>query len=374
MRIKLSRIVRVLACASAMLTLGAAPAGAAEPVPTAASTSMQVAIKPAKPFAFEEGGKWKGYSVELWEAIARKNNWTYTWMPADTVPKALGSVQNGQAAVAVGALSITEEREKVLDFSQPFFESGLQIVAPAAAAGSIWMALEGLMSAPVVSGIVGLLGCLLVVSWLLWLFERKRNEESFPQPLGAGMKEAVWWSTNVLIAGGCENKAPEGTPGRLVAVLWMLGGIAFTSYITAVFTSTLTVNRLNADIKGVEDLKSVTVATIQGSSSDVFLGKQGLTSLGQADIDTAMKALSSGKAGAVVYDAPMIRYWLTTNTQAAEKMVLVGSTFARQHYGFAMPIDSPNRKAINTALLELRDEGFLEQLEQRWFGASTTQQ
>lgn len=359
---------RLLVGLAVGLTLSASGVHAADAA--TGTAAMQVAVKPAKPFAFEEGGQWKGFSVELWDAIARKNNWNYTWVPIDTVPKALTSVQNGQTAVAVGALSITEEREKVLDFSQPFFESGLQIVAPAASAGSIWMALEGLMSAPVVGGLGGLLACLLLVSWLLWLFERKRNEESFPQPLGAGMKEAVWWSTNVLIAGGCENKAPEGTPGRLVAVLWMLGGIAFTSYITAVFTSTLTVNRLNSDIQGVEDLKGVAVATIQGSSSDAFLAKQGLTSLGQADIDAAMNALATGKAGAVVYDAPLIRYWLTTNEVAAKKMVMVGSKFARQHYGFAMPIDSSHRKAVNTALLELRDEGFLDQLEQRWFGTS----
>lgn len=360
--------------ASLLLAAGMAATAHANTTPasaavTPAASSMQVAVKPAKPFAFEEGGKWKGFSVDLWEAIARKNNWTYTWVPIDTVPKALSAVQTGQASLAVGALSITEEREKVLDFSQPFFESGLQIVAPAAAAGSIWMALEGLWSAPVVGGLSGLVLCLLLVSWLLWLFERKRNEESFPQPLGAGMKEAVWWSTNVLIAGGCENKAPEGTPGRLVAVLWMLGGIAFTSYITAVFTSTLTVSRLNSDIQGLEDLKGVPVATIQGSSSEAYLRDQGLSSQGLPDIDAAMNALAAGKAGAVVYDAPLIRYWLNTNEIAAEKMVLVGSKFARQHYGFAMPIDSPHRKAINTALLELRDEGFLEELEQRWFGA-----
>lgn len=368
----LSSVIRAAACAGALLlgsTLSAHAADNTLAAP-AALTPLTVAVKPAKPFAFQEDGRWQGFSVELWEAIAKKNGWSTQWLPADTVPKALQSVQDKQAAVAVGALSITEEREKVLDFSQPFYESGLQIAAPVATTGSIWVAMEGLMSAPVLGGIGGLVACLLLVSWLLWLFERKRNEESFPQPLGAGMKEAVWWSTNVLIAGGCENKAPEGTPGRLVAVLWMLGGIAFTSYITAVFTSTLTVNRINANIQGMDDLKGVSVATITGSSSEAFLNRTGLKPEGVKDIDAAMQALTSQRAGAVVYDAPMIRYWLTTHEQAAEKVTLVGSPFARQYYGFALPINSEHRKAINRALLELSDEGFLDQLEKRWFGTS----
>jgi len=338
---------------------------------TPSSATLQVAIKPAKPFAYQEDGKWKGFSVELWESIARKNKWQFEWVPMKTVPEALSAVQAGKADVAIGALSITEEREQVLDFSQPFFESGLQIAAPAASTGTIWRALQGLLTMELLGGIGAILGVMLVVSWLLWLLERKRNEESFPQPMGQGMKEALWWSTNTLIAGGCENIAPAGTPGRLVAVMWMLGGIAFTSYITAVFTSTLTVDRMNTTINSVDDLKSIRVATVKGSSSEAFFNKQNVSVLPEADIDTAMQALADKKAGAVVYDAPLIRYWLTTHEQVKDKLGLVGSPFARQHYGFAMPIESPLRKSVNTAMLELRGEGYLEQLEQRWFGGST---
>ncbi len=333
---------------------------------------LHIAIKPAKPFAYQEDGKWKGFSVELWESIARKNKWQFEWVPTKTVPEALSAVQAGKVDVAIGALSITEEREQVLDFSQPFFESGLQIAAPAASTGTIWRALQGLLTMELLSGIGAILAVMLLVSWLLWLLERKRNEESFPQPMGQGMKEALWWSTNTLIAGGCENIAPSGTPGRLVAVMWMLGGIAFTSYITAVFTSTLTVDRMNTTINSVDDLKSIRVATVKGSSSEAFLNKQNVSTLPEVDIDTAMQALADKKAGAVVYDAPLIRYWLTTHEQVKDKLGLVGSPFARQHYGFALPIESPLRKSVNTAMLELRGEGYLEQLEQRWFGTNTT--
>ncbi len=350
-----------------------APATPASASPAAPAKTLQVAIKPAKPFAYEEDGKWKGLSVELWESIARKNKWQFQWVPTKTVPEALSAVQAGKVDVAIGALSITEEREQILDFSQPFFESGLQIAAPAASTGTIWRALDGLLTPELLGGLAGIVACLVFVSWLLWLLERKRNEESFPQPLGSGMKEAMWWSTNILIAGGCENKTPEGTPGRLVAVLWMLGGIAFTSYITAVFTSTLTVDRMNTTINSVDDLKSIRVATVKGSSSEAFLNKQNVSTLPEADVDAAMQALVDKKAGAVVYDAPLIRYWLTTHEQFKDKLGLVGSPFSRQHYGFAMPIDSPLRKSVNTAMLELRGEGYLEQLEQRWFGGNKTQ-
>lgn len=379
----LRRVVLSLAC----LGLGGAAMAAPEASPsttTAASTVnagqantpgpvLRVAVKPAKPFAYEEGGQWKGYSVELWTAIAQKNKWQFEWVPMETVPQTLEAIQQGQADVGVGALSITDEREKVLDFSQPFFEAGLQIATQAGAAGSIWVALQGLMSAPVIGGLGALVVALLLVSWLLWLLERRQNAESFPEPMGQGLKESLWWSTNTLIAGGCENISPRGTAGRLVAVVWMLGGIALTSYITAVFTSTLTVDRLNTSVRSMDDLKGQLVGTIEGSSSDAFLSKEGIPLEGHDTIDSAMQALVHNEVKAVVYDAPLLRYWLTTHPGETDKLVLAGEPFAKQHYGYAVPIGSAKRKEINNALLELRASGFLEELEKRWFGANQTQ-
>lgn len=328
---------------------------------------LRVLVKPAQPFAFQEGGQWKGYSVDLWKAVAEKNGWRFEWVPVETVPQALEALQKKQADVAVGALSITGERERLLDFSVPFYESGLQIMARGESSGSILVALEGLLATPVWAGLLVLVGSLVVVSWLLWWLERKRNEESFPIPAKEGLPEALWWSTNVLIAGGCENKAPVGTPGRLLAVLWMLGGIAFSSYITAVFTSTLTVSNLNSQVRGVADLQGDVVATIEGSSSETYLGRLGVPTEGHDSLDSAIAALEAGDVKGVVYDMPMLRYWLVTNASRSEKIHLVGAVFDRQHYGFALPIGSERRKPINEAVLELRAEGFFDELNRRWF-------
>src|SRR5690606_32308823 len=120
-------------------------------------------------------------------------------------------------------------------------------------------------------------------------------------------------------------------PGRLLAVVWMLGGIAFTSYITAVFTSTLTVTRLTTQVRGVSDLKGQLVGTLEGSSSDAFLSKAGIPLEGHDSVDAVMQALLRKEVKAVVYDAPMLRYWMASNPSSTDKLALAGDTFARQH-------------------------------------------
>lgn len=357
-------LAAALACTAGAWAAPAAPAAAASAAPAAGE--LRVVIKPAKPFAFEENGQWKGYSVELWKAAAEQAGLRYTVTKVDTVPEALAALKEGRADVAVGALSITEERERQFDFTHPFYESGLQILAPVTQQSSILVAINGLLSAPVAGGAVGLVLALIVVSWLLWRLERNLNEESFPAE-GKGFGEAVWWSVNTLIAGGCENKAPVGWAGRSIAIVWMLGGIAFTSYITAVFTSTLTVNNLNSQVRGLADLQGQLVGTVDGSSSEAYLARMGLPMETHENVDEAIAALLKKDVKAVVYDAPLLRYWQATHPKEGENLQLVGEIFDRQHYGYALKLGSPQRKVINEALLQLRAQGAFDEQERKWF-------
>jgi len=342
------------------------------PVAAQSTTDLKVAIKPAKPFTFQEGDQWKGYSVDLWNEIGQLKGWKTEFLAKEKVPEVLGAVQSKEANIAIGALSVTEEREKLMDFSHPIYESGLQIVTKASSVGSILDAAKGLLSAQVLGGLAFLVFALLAVSWLLWRLERQHNEENFPKSASQGMKESLWWSTNILIAGGCENISPIGTAGRLVAVAWMLGGIAFTSYITAVFTSTLTVNRLDSEVHELQDLDGQNIATVTGTSSADYLKKKGAKVVDFPNIDEAMGALSRKDIKAVVYDAPIVRYWITTHPKQAEEMVLAGEPFARQHYAFAMHMGSELRKEVNEALLQLKTSGRLEEINKRWFGGAGT--
>ena len=74
---------------------------------------------------------------------------------------------------------------------------------------------------------------LVLVSHILWWFERKHNHEDFPHHYGQGMVESIWWTTCVLIGGMCMNKDPKGITGRVIGTAWALVGIAMISYLTA---------------------------------------------------------------------------------------------------------------------------------------------
>ncbi len=331
----------------------------------APAKKLSIVANPAAPFVSEKNGVLSGLDIDLWHRIALEMQLPFEVKAVANVPAALAAVADGSADVAIGAISITADREKSGDFSHPYFQSGLQILAPARSQGSVFAAFKGLLKMDTLKVIGVLLLALFLNSHLLWWLERRKNPEAFPPQYARGVFETTWWSVSTLITGGCENLAPIGVGGRLCGVVWMLGSIGLTAYITATLASTMTVNTLTSDIKDLGDLQGKTVATKVGSSAESFLKSHGLPPQTFGTIDDACGALASGKVDAVVFDAPLLRYYLSTH--AGTKLQLVGTLFEKQHYGFALPEGSPYRKQINRALLQLDEEGYFEELDRKWF-------
>ena len=330
-----------------------------------AADKLRVVVKPAEPFAFEQGGVLMGYSVDLWKKAAADAGLVFETRVVDTVPELLEAVEDGSADVGVGAISITPDREAVLDFSHPFFKSGLQVMARAKGEAGAFSAFRALWNRNVAEVVLVLLLAVFLISHILWVVERKINPESFPEGYVRGVWESTWWSIATLISGGCENKAPVGVAGRLVAVVWMLGGIGLTSYITATLASAMTVNTLSAEVSGLSDLRGTRVGTVAGSSSEALLKRIGFDVAVFPDLAEAAEALRSGAVKGVIYDSPLLRYYVAQNPSAG--LSLVGDPFDLQDYGFALRLGSPLRKELNAALLKLQVSGWTDELEDNWF-------
>ncbi|MBS2021580.1 MAG: transporter substrate-binding domain-containing protein [Deltaproteobacteria bacterium] len=353
---------------SSLFALAAIACGFSSLASAAPSSTLRVITKPIEPFAFKADGKDTGFSLELWARVAQEMGVKYevTWVK--TVPELIDALAANKADVAVAAISITSEREKRIDFSQPYYESGLQImVGPGSGNTSSYPLLTNLMTWDFAK-LLGMLAlALLVSSHVLWWFEHRNNPESFPSSYRHGVWESLWWTSSVLITGGCENKAPTGVGGRLVAIIWMLTGILLVSYITGSVTSAMTVRSLTTGINGPNDLPGQVVATVAGSTAERYLNDRKLEVRSFPSLDEAANALTAGNAKAVVYDAPVLLYRALKGTSGGAHVV--GHVFEKQNYGIALQQDSTYRKQVNEILLRLSEEGVIADLRRKYFGS-----
>lgn len=79
------------------------------------------------PFEFKSGDKYVGIDIEILDAIAKKENFSYDLKPMN-FDGIIPAIQANQIDGSVSGMSITEERKKTLDFSDPYYNSGLAIV------------------------------------------------------------------------------------------------------------------------------------------------------------------------------------------------------------------------------------------------------
>ncbi|MXP67510.1 glutamine ABC transporter substrate-binding protein GlnH [Pantoea sp. Aalb] len=79
------------------------------------------------PFEFRQGHKYVGFDIELWNAIAKEIKLKYILKPID-FNGIIPALQTKNVDLALAGLTITQERKKVIDFSDSYYTSGLLIM------------------------------------------------------------------------------------------------------------------------------------------------------------------------------------------------------------------------------------------------------
>ena len=332
------------------------------------SGTINVATRLVPPFVLKEQGKLTGFSIELWQKITEQLDKKSILVVYPSLSKMLTAVEQKKADVAIAAISITAEREQKYDFTYPMFASGLKIlVRSPQRTGFIPNVIRDLFS-PALMQIIGLAFVMVIVAaHLVWVFERRHPNSSISERYFPGIFEAAWWSASTLATQAEE--MPRGVLGRVLAVFWMFIAVLFVAYFTATVTAGMTVQTLQGDIKGLDDLKGRVTATIANSTAAEFLQSKGLKTLNVDQIDAAYEALLSQKADAVLFDAPVLLYYSAHEGQG--KVQLVGETVREENYGILLPTNSANRKPINEALLKLKENGTYQSLYDKWFKTSS---
>lgn len=328
------------------------------------SDTLRVATKLFPPLVLEQGDRFTGFSIQLWEAIASVAGIDYELYEVETVTDQLEAVQNGEADVALAGITITAEREAVLDFSFPYFDSGLQIMVEPEESTPISHALSSLLAPGFLQFLALTLSLIFVVANILWLVESRHNRK-ISKSYFPGIFQMLWWSAVTVI--GYDDTPPVTWAGRLMALLWMFSGIFLIANLTASLSAGATVRVLQGTINDVADLRSHRVATVAGTTSALYLENAGIGYIGVQDIDEAYDLLRNDNVDAIVYDAPVLLYYV--NTQITDDFIIVGQPFGREEYGIALPEGSPHRETINRAILSLEEDGTYQRIYNRWFGA-----
>ncbi|KAJ8675501.1 hypothetical protein QAD02_011287 [Eretmocerus hayati] len=329
----------------------------------------------------------------------------------------VGDLAKGQTDIAVGALTMTSEREEVIDFVAPYFEqSGILIVMRKPVRQASLFKFMTVLKGEVWASIVGALTLTGVMIWLLDKYSpysARNNKQMYPYPCREfTLKESFWFAlTSFTPQGGGE--APKALSSRtLVAAYWLFVVLMLATF-TANLAAFLTVERMQSPVQSLEQLarqsrinytvlenstthqyfKNMKAAeerlyqvwkeiTLNSSSDQVEFRVwdypikeqyghilQAITQVGPVKtVDEGFqKVQDSEKAEfAFIHDSSEIKYQVTLNCNLTE----VGEVFAEQPYAIAVQQGSHLQEEISRRILDLQKDRYFENLNSKYWNQS----
>jgi ABC-type amino acid transport substrate-binding protein len=133
----------------------------------------------------------------------------------------------------------------------------------------------------------------------------------------------------------------------------------------------ITLRTDNTAITGKESLPGKTVGVQTGTTSAIDVSEiKGANMKAYADYVLAFQALMDSAVDAVVSDDTIALGYVSQNPT---KIKITGASFSLENYGIAVNKNKPELLSkINAGLKSLKNEGFLDQLSQKWLPPSVS--
>ncbi|KAK2820146.1 hypothetical protein Q5P01_023105 [Channa striata] len=345
--------------------------------------------------------RYKGFSIDVLDALAKILGFKYeiyqvadskygSQLPNGSWNGMIGDLINKRADLAVSAITITPERENVVDFSKRYLDYSVGILlrkpeekinifslfAPFDLA--VWACIAAAI--PVVGVLIFLLNRLQA------LRSTSTQNPQAGQPSGT-LHSAIW-----IVYGAFVQQGGDGVVGsvalRIVMGSWWLFTLIVCSSYTANLAAYLTVSRMDHAIRSFQDLArqiDVDYGTVRDSAVYDYFRNKGTNPLEQdstyaelwrtisknSGMDFSVSSPSEGirKAKkspyAFLWDMAVLEYAALTDDDCT--ITVSGNSMSSKGYGIAMQHGSPYRDLFSQKILELQEKGDLDIMKQKWW-------
>lgn len=307
-----------------------------------------------------------GFSIKVFEETMKRlpegNTLSYEYFPFD-IPynELVEQISLGKIDAVAGDVTIISERHELADFTQPYTESGMELIVPVRSRlpNRVWLFMK-----PFTKEMWGLIAAITVYNgFIVWLIERKHSEQlrgSIPNQVGT----IFWLSFATLFT--LQGEKLHSNLSRMAMVVWLFVALIITQSYTASLASMLTAQRLEPAIKDVETLKKMnaTVGYCKGSFLHSYLKDvlhfESFKIKNYSSTAQYAKALNTGEIAAIFLEVPSAKVFLA---QYCKSFTKTKETFKFGGFGFAFQKNFSMLPDINQALMNVTESGKLRELE-----------
>ncbi|CBY13592.1 unnamed protein product [Oikopleura dioica] len=341
--------------------------------------------------------EWSGFSIDLLKILAKKINFQYEIFEGTAYGSLqkgengsmvwsgmIGDIVSGRADFAVSAMTVTPQREKVVDFTKRYMDYAVGIVMKKKpAVSNLFSFLNPFHKTVWYSIIAGLI----VVSLLLYVLNRISPKRiRGPHYHDSSLHGIFWFVYSSLVQQSTDMYLVTMSSQIVIGVWWffILIIVTLVSSYTANLAAFLTVTQMEKSISSFQDLADQTemgFGTVGNTSIydylkfkseldnelNSFWSKlwKGVNASQIADANDGFRRVTdSGRKFAFLWDVPIIEYKILNDPDCS--LTTVQSSIFEKGYGIAVRRGHPIRDFMSMEILELQDKGDLVKLKNEW--------
>jgi ABC-type amino acid transport substrate-binding protein len=329
--------------------------------------ALRIAVYDVPPYGYvDTDGSISGISVDLWRRVAEQMERQFKFVPVSDMESVLRGLEQGHFDAAIGAITITPDREERVDFSYPTHRSGVAI-ALRKETGLLFVLMSyGAAISELSFLILGILAMLVLIGVAMWIVERPvRSGVQGSESSVVTLRDGLYWAVVTMTTVGYGDKTPKTTVGRFVAILWMLGSLVLVSLLSTSLVSRLTAERVETRNPSSIDLSRQRLAAVAYSSGAEYLDELHLQYMKCKDLPEALDSLAKGQSNAVVNSVGALQYFISM--RYAKILEMPQGILAPAYMAFALPAHSPLKRPIDRALIKITSGAEWRMLEERFF-------
>ncbi|KAK1794369.1 hypothetical protein P4O66_011248 [Electrophorus voltai] len=349
--------------------------------------------------------KYKGFSIDVLDALAKILGFKYdiyqvadskygSQLPNGSWNGMIGDLINKRADVAMSAITITPERENVVDFSKRYMDYSVGILMRKPEEKINIFSLFAPFDLTVWACIAAAIPVVGVLIFLLTRMQSLRSQNPpgphQSQPVTSTLHSAIWIVYGAFMQQGGDS--PVGSVAlRIVMGSWWLFTLIVCSSYTANLAAYLTVSRMDNSIRTFQDLArqvDLDYGTVRDSAVYDYFRAKGTNPLEQDStyaelwrtiskndgqdhsVSSPSEGIRKAKKGpyAFLWDMAVVEYAALTDDDCT--VTVSGGGVSSKGYGLALQHGSPYRDLFSQKILELQEKGDLDVLKQKWWPRS----
>ncbi|XP_027716377.1 glutamate receptor ionotropic, NMDA 2D [Vombatus ursinus] len=339
----------------------------------------------------------KGFCIDILKRLAQTIGFSYDLYLVTNGKhgKKIDGVWNGmigevfyqRADMAIGSLTINEERSEIVDFSVPFVETGISVMV-ARSNGTVSPSAFLEPYSPAV-WVMMFVMCLTVVAVTVFIFEYlspvgyNRSLATGKRPGGSTFTigKSIWLLWALVFNNSVPVENPRGTTSKIMVLVWAFFAVIFLASYTANLAAFMIQEEYVDTVSGLSDRKfqrpqeqypPLRFGTVPNGSTEKNIRSNYeamynyMVRYNQPRVEEALIQLKAGKLDAFIYDAAVLNYMARKDEGC--KLVTIGSgkVFATTGYGIALQKGSRWKRPIDLALLQFLGDDEIEMLERLW--------